>query len=63
MKADKVYIKWNSAQLAIEGNKPADMPADMEAYHPSYPTGKTAITTLSSMKHIACKTMSKIQQT
>ncbi|KAI1506871.1 Dimer-Tnp-hAT dimerization containing protein [Pyrenophora tritici-repentis] len=50
METHDVSIKWAPGHLGIEGNEAADRLADLEAQHPSPPTGQAALPTLSGIK-------------
>ena len=63
METHDVSIKWAPGHLGIEGNEAADRLANLEAQHPSPPTGKAAMPTLSGIKTIARKTLRHTQQT
>jgi hypothetical protein len=63
METHDVSIKWAPGHLGIEGNEAADGLASLEAQHPSPPTGKAAMPTLSGIKLIARKTLRHTQQT
>ena len=58
-----VSIKWAPGHLGIEGNEAADRLANLEAQHPSPPTRKAAMPTLSGIKTMARKTLRRTQQT
>jgi ribonuclease HI len=62
METHDVSIKWAPGHLGIEGNEAADRLANLEAQHPSPPTGKAAMPTLSGIKSIARKTLQRTQQ-
>ena len=63
METHDVSIKWAPGHLGIEGNEAADRLANLEAQHPSPPTGKAAMPTLSGIKTMARKTLRRTQQT
>ncbi|KAF9728649.1 hypothetical protein PMIN01_13477 [Paraphaeosphaeria minitans] len=62
METHDVSIKWAPGHLGIEGNETADRLANQEAQHPSPPTGKAAVPTLSGIKSVARKVLRSIQQ-
>jgi ribonuclease HI len=62
METHDVSIKWAPGHLGIEGNEAADRLANLEAQHPSPPTGKAAMPTLSGIKTIARQTLRHTQQ-
>ena len=62
METHDVSIKWAPGHSGIEGNEIADRLADLEASHPSYPTGKAAMPTLSGIKSIARTTLHHTQR-
>ena len=63
METHDVSIKWAPGHLGIEGNEAADRLANLEAQHPSPPTGKAAMPTLSGIKTTARKVLHNAQQT
>ncbi|KAF1924148.1 uncharacterized protein M421DRAFT_8983 [Didymella exigua CBS 183.55] len=63
METHDVSIKWAPGHLGIEGNEAADRLANLEAQHPSPPTGIAAMPTLSGIKTIARKMLQHTQQT
>jgi ribonuclease HI len=63
MDTHDISIKWAPGHLGIEGNEAADRLANLEAQHPSPPTRKAAMPTLSGIKTIARKTLRHTQQT
>jgi ribonuclease HI len=63
METHDVSIKWAPGHLGIEGNEAADRLANLEAQHPSPPTGKAAMPTLSGIKTVARKVLHDGQQT
>jgi hypothetical protein len=63
METHDVSIKWAPGHLGIEGNEAADRLANLETQHPSSPTGKAAMATLSGIKSIARKTLRHTTQT
>jgi ribonuclease HI len=62
METHDVSIKWAPGHLGIEGNETADRLANLEAQHPSLPTGKAAMPTLSGIKSVARKALRSTQQ-
>jgi hypothetical protein len=58
-----VSIKWAAGHQGIEGNETADRPANLEAQHPSPPTGKAAMPILSGIKSVARKALRSTQLT
>jgi ribonuclease HI len=58
-----VSIKWAPGHMGIEGNEAADSLANLEAQHPSLPTGKAAMPTLSGIKSVARKALRSTQRT
>jgi hypothetical protein len=62
METHDVSIKWAPGHMDIEGNEAADRLANLEACHPSYPTGKADTPTLSGIKSIAQQLLHGKQQ-
>ena len=62
METHEVSIKCAPGHSGIEGNEIADRLANLGARHPSYPTGKAAMPTLSGIKSIARTTLHNTQR-
>jgi ribonuclease HI len=62
METFDVSIKWAPGHMDIEGNEAADRLANLEACHPSHPTGKADMPTLSGIKSIASQLLHGKQQ-
>jgi hypothetical protein len=62
METHDVSIKWAPGHMDIEGNEAADRLANLEACHPSHPTGKADTLTLLGIKSIARQLLHGKQQ-
>jgi hypothetical protein len=62
METHDVSIKWTPGHMDIEGNEAAERLANLEACHPSHPTDKAALLTLSGIKSITRQLLHGKQQ-
>jgi hypothetical protein len=62
METHDVSIEWTPGHTGIERNEAADRLANLETSHPSHPTGKTPMPTLSGIKSIARQLLQGNQQ-